>query len=114
LAKRDSRGHLIKQKMGPPTLLIFKMLSRFKWLRGTAFDVFGQSKERQTERALIQQYTSSIQGVLNSLTENNHALAVTFAKVPEQIKGFGHVKERNLEAALIQWKHCLDAFKKAN
>jgi len=41
-------------------------------------------------------------------------LAVTFAKVPEQIKGFGHVKERNLEAALIQWKHCLDAFKKAN
>ena len=114
LAKRDSKGHLVKQKMGPSTLLIFKLLSRLKWLRGTAFDVFGQSKERQSERALVQNYKTSIQEVLNSLTLNNHALAVTFAKVPEQIKGFGHVKERNLDAALIQWQSCLDAFKKVN
>jgi len=46
------------------------------------------------------------------LTLNNHALALNFAKVPEQIKGFGHVKERNLSAALVQWQICLDAFKK--
>jgi len=112
LAKRDSKGHLIKQKMGPSTLLVFKLLSRLKWLRGTAFDVFGFSKERQTERTLIQRYRSDIQEILNSLTLNNHALALNFAKVPEQIKGFGHVKERNLSAALVQWQICLDAFKK--
>ena len=114
LAKRNSKGHLIKQKMGPSTLLVFKFLSRLKWLRGTALDVFGQTKERQSERALIHQYRSDMKDVLNSLTLNNHAMAVNFAKVPEQIKGFGHVKERNLEAALIQWQLCLDAFKKAN
>jgi indolepyruvate ferredoxin oxidoreductase len=113
LAKRDSKGHLIKQKMGPTTLLAFKCLSRLKWLRGTAFDVFGQTKERQSERALIQSYMSSIEEILVSLNLNNHSLAIAFAKVPESIKGFGHVKERNLEAALIQWQLCMDAFRKA-
>jgi indolepyruvate ferredoxin oxidoreductase len=35
------------------------------------------------------------------------------AKVPEQIKGFGHVKERNLSAAMVQWQNSMDAFRKS-
>ncbi len=55
------------------------------------------------ERALIAQYRQSVEQVLASLDAGNHALAVEIAHIPEQIKGYGHVKERNLAAARVQW-----------
>jgi indolepyruvate ferredoxin oxidoreductase len=112
LAKRNEKGHLIKQKMSPSMLLVFKALSRFKFLRGTALDIFGKTEERQTERALIQEYMDSVTEVLASLNIENHSIAVQLANVPDQIKGFGHVKERNLTAAMVQWQNCMDAFRK--
>ncbi|MFY8014717.1 MAG: indolepyruvate ferredoxin oxidoreductase family protein [Limnohabitans sp.] len=112
LAKRNEKGHLIKQKMSPSMLLVFKALSRFKFLRGTALDIFGNTEERQTERALIQEYIDSVTEVLASLNIENHSIAVQLANVPDQIKGFGHVKERNLTAAMIQWQNSMDAFRK--
>ena len=112
LAKRNERGHLIKQKMSPSMLLVFKALSRFKFLRGTALDIFGKTEERQTERALIQEYIDSVTEVLASLNIENHSIAVQLANVPDQIKGFGHVKERNLTAAMVQWQNSMDAFRK--
>ena len=112
LAKRNEKGHLIKQKMSPSMLLVFKALSRFKFLRGTALDIFGKTEERQTERALIQEYMDSVTEVLASLNIENHSIAVQLANVPDQIKGFGHVKERNLTAAMIQWQNSMDAFRK--
>jgi indolepyruvate ferredoxin oxidoreductase len=51
--------------------------------------------------------------VLASLKAENHSLAVQFANAPEQIKGFGHVKERNLAAAMVQWQNSMDAFRKS-
>ena len=112
LAKRNERGHLIKQKMSPSMLLVFKALSRFKFLRGTALDIFGKTEERQTERALIQEYMDSVTEVLASLNIENHSIAVQLANVPDQIKGFGHVKERNLTVAMVQWQNSMDAFRK--
>ncbi len=94
-------------------LLVFKGLAKLKFLRGTAFDVFGRSKERQTERALIQEYMDAIKELLLSLTQENHALAVNMANVPEQIKGFGHVKEKHIAAAMIQWQNHMDVFRKS-
>jgi hypothetical protein len=41
--------------------------------------------------------------VLKSLNAGNHATAVEIARIPEQIKGFGHVKERHLKAARQAW-----------
>ena len=113
LAKRNEKGQLIKQKMSPHMLLVFKGLAKLKFLRGTAFDVFGRSEERQTERALIQEYMDAIKELLLSLTQENHALAVNMANVPEQIKGFGHVKEKHIAAAMIQWQNHMDAFRKS-
>ena len=81
----------------------FKLLKHFKWLRGTALDVFGYTHERRTERALIAQYRSSVEVMLSQLTADNHALAVEMARIPEQIKGFGHVKARHLAAARQKW-----------
>ena len=55
------------------------------------------------ERALIVDYKASIDTLLNTLNASNHALAVDVARIPELIKGCGHVKERNVKTARLQW-----------
>jgi indolepyruvate ferredoxin oxidoreductase len=89
---------------------LFKLLARLKGLRGTAFDPFGRTEERRTERALIGEYRASVKQMLSSLSAANHALAIEVARIPEQIKGFGHVKERNLAAARERWASLLRDF----
>ncbi|HEY8048336.1 MAG TPA: indolepyruvate ferredoxin oxidoreductase family protein [Ramlibacter sp.] len=103
IARRNAKGELVKQKFGPATLALFRLLARLKGLRGTAFDFFGRTEERRTERALIGEYRASIEQVLAQLSASNHELAVEIARIPEQVKGFGHVKERNLHAARERW-----------
>lgn len=103
IAKRNARGELQKQKFGPAMLTGFRLLARLKGLRGTALDVFGRTEERRTERALIAEYRASVDEVLAGLNAGNHALALEIASLPEQIRGYGHVKERNLAAARARW-----------
>jgi indolepyruvate ferredoxin oxidoreductase len=103
IAKTNAKGELQKQKFGPFMLTGFKLLKHLKVLRGTPLDVFGYTEERQSERALIAQYQSSVDTLLGQLNASNHALAVEMARIPEQIKGFGHVKARNLAAAREKW-----------
>ena len=107
LAQRNDKGQLVKKKYGPGMLTGFKLLAALKGLRGTALDVFGYTEERRTERALIGEYMGIVEGLLASLTADSHARAIEIARVPEGIKGFGHVKERNLQAARLQWKQLL-------
>ncbi len=103
IAKKNHQGELQKQPFGPFMFTAFRWLARLKGLRGTAFDVFGRSEERRTERALIGEYQACVQELLTGLNAQNHALAVDMARLPEQIKGFGHVKARNLAAARRRW-----------
>ncbi len=103
LSKKNDKGELIKQKYGPFMFTAFRWLAKFKGLRGTALDVFGYTEERRTERALIGEYRRAVEVLLPDLDAGNLALAVDIARVPEQIKGFGHVKERNLAAARSRW-----------
>jgi indolepyruvate ferredoxin oxidoreductase len=107
LAKRNNKGQLVKKKYGPGMLTGFKLLAALKGLRGTALDVFGYTEERRTERALIGEYMGIVVSLLASLSADTHAKAIEIARVPEGIKGFGHVKERNLQAARLQWKQLL-------
>jgi indolepyruvate ferredoxin oxidoreductase len=99
LAKHDKDGHLVKKEYGPWMMKAFGALARFKGLRGTALDVFGYTAERRTERALIEQYRETVEALLPKLSADNLAQAVAIASIPEDIRGFGHVKERNLKAA---------------
>ncbi|OOG54792.1 indolepyruvate ferredoxin oxidoreductase family protein [Polaromonas sp. C04] len=107
LAKRNDKGELQKRPFGPWMLTAFKLLAKLKGLRGTALDIFGKTGERRTERALIGEYRASIEEMLKSLSAANHATAVEIARIPEQIRGYGHVKERHLKAARVQWKALL-------
>src|SRR5690606_27092321 len=103
IAKTNEKGELVKQKFGGYMFTAFRLLAPLKFLRGTALDVFGRTEERRTERALIGEYRSTVEELLEQLDAGNHALALDIAQLPDQIKGFGHVKERNLAAARSRW-----------
>jgi indolepyruvate ferredoxin oxidoreductase len=111
MSQTNDKGELIKRKFGPLMLTGFKVLSKLKFLRGTALDVFGRTHERQMERALIEDYKNSLSVVLGQLSADNHAWALELARLPEQINGFGHVKERNVKAVRMQWSSLMAKLK---
>jgi indolepyruvate ferredoxin oxidoreductase len=97
LAVRDATGALRKLAFGSWMFYAFKVLARLRRLRGTAFDIFGYTRERRMERQLIVDYEVTLQELATALSPDNHALAVEIASLPEQIRGFGPVKQRNVE-----------------
>jgi indolepyruvate ferredoxin oxidoreductase len=103
IAKANDKGELQKQRFGPWMKSAFRVLAKLKGLRGTAFDPFGRTEERRTERALIGEYRASIEELLKGLNAGNLAQAVAIAKIPEDIRGYGHVKARHLVAAREKW-----------
>ena len=96
-SKKDSKGHLVKREYGPWIFKAFKLLSRFKGLRGTAFDPFGRTEERRQERALIQEYQELLDLFKNYLSIDNYDKALELANLADDIRGFGHVKEANIQ-----------------
>ncbi len=110
LAKTDSKGHLIKQEFGPWMMKAFGVLAKFKGLRGTALDIFGYTAERKMERALIGEYRATVGGLLSKLSADNLSQAVAIASIPEDIRGYGHVKERHFKAAKQKEAALLAAF----
>ena len=63
------------------------------------FDLFGYTAERKMERRLIEDYETTVDELLITLNRNNHGLAVQIASIPEQIRGYGYVKEEHVEKA---------------
>ncbi len=103
ISKRNEKGELVKEPYGPWIRSAFGVLAKLKGLRGTALDPFGYSEERKTERGLIGEYRASIEALLAGLRADNLSLAVEIASIPEDIRGYGHVKERHLVAARAKW-----------
>jgi len=97
--KHPATGEPMKTSFGPWMLKALGLLARFKGLRGTPFDPFGRTAERRTERQLIADYEILLERFGTSLTPDNHAVAVELARIPEKIRGFGHVKEAHLVTA---------------
>ena len=97
-------GYPLKINFGSWIMILFKFISMFKFLRGTYFDLFGYFEERKIERLLINNYKDRILEICSKLTIENYALAVEIASTPDQIRGFGYIKEKNIEIA----KRCED------
>ncbi|MFV0663522.1 indolepyruvate ferredoxin oxidoreductase family protein [Denitromonas sp.] len=95
-------GRIAKRIYGEGMKRVFRLLARLKGLRGTRWDIFAHTEERRAERALIQQYEQDIGELLDSLSFLRHKQAVEIARIPEDIRGFGHVKARNMAAAETQ------------
>jgi indolepyruvate ferredoxin oxidoreductase len=106
-------GEATKSVYGPWMMRAFGVLAKLRRFRGSALDVFGRTAERRMERALIGDYEALVAELLATLAPHNHSLAVGLAQVPEQIRGYGHVKERNVTAAKAQEAKLLAAFRAA-
>jgi indolepyruvate ferredoxin oxidoreductase len=111
LAKTDPlTGEPRKIRFGGWMKGVFKLLSGLKFLRGTAFDPFGHTEERRMERELIREYEETVEQLLAGLSAQNHAAALQIASLPEEIRGFGPIKKRNVEAARKKRHELLQRF----
>ena len=96
LPGKAPNGRPKKREFGASTLSLFSVLAKAKFLRGTLVDVFGYSKERKAERALIKIYEQDLQAVLENLVDDNAVAAIELLSRVDQVRGFGPVKEKAL------------------
>ncbi|HXZ85431.1 MAG TPA: indolepyruvate ferredoxin oxidoreductase family protein, partial [Myxococcota bacterium] len=112
LNKRDpDTGRARKLALGPWFFGVLRVLAKLKFLRGGPLDVFGMTKHRRTERALIGEYERILDELADGLTRENLELAVQIASTPEHIRGYDTVKERHLEEARAKQAELLAAFR---
>jgi len=100
-----------KREYGPWMLQALGVLAKLRRLRGTALDVFGRSAERRRERALIGEYEAIVEEILAKLAPANMAAAIELARLPMEFRGYGHVKERNVESAKRKEAELLASFR---
>ena len=100
LADRDVHsGELQKKEYGPWMLKAMRVLTKFRHLRGSVLDPFARSHDRKLDRELIADYERIVDEILAHLDPASHEAAIELAAIPEQIRGFGHVRERYLASA---------------
>ncbi len=93
LSLKDADGHPRKIAFGGWMLRLgFPLLARLRRLRGSALDLFAHSEERRAERRLLADYEADLQRLIAEFTADRAALAVEIAALPQEIRGFGHVK----------------------
>jgi indolepyruvate ferredoxin oxidoreductase len=90
-------------------LPLFRVLRHGKYLRGTVLDLFGRQSERVWERALIGQYEADLKAAMAALRPDTLETAVSLAELPDQIRGFGPVKEANRVKAEARRKLLLES-----
>jgi len=106
--KTKPNGRPAKRAFDPWMMVAFRTLAKFRKLRGTLLDPFGYANERKQERKLITDYKNMLEQLLPKLSSANHEYAVELAQVPNDIRGFGPVKEASMlkakdkEALLIE------------
>ena len=88
----------------------YSVLAKLKFLRGTALDPFGYLGERRQERWSISHFEEVVGKLLASLERPNLALAVRIARLPDSVRGYGHVKEAARERWLEEESRLLEEF----
>ena len=110
IAKPGADGRAKKVELGSWTFKALKTLAKFKGLRGGALDLFGRTEERRIERQLIRDYEALVDELLAGLSAEKLDIAIKLARLPEGIRGYGHVKLANVVTVRAQWKDLLDRF----
>jgi indolepyruvate ferredoxin oxidoreductase len=101
-------GATVRWKLHPPvlrTLGLHRKLTLGRWarpimvvlramrgVRGTPLDVFGWAKVRRVEKAMIPEYIAAIEVMLPGVNADNLAEAVAIASLPDQVRGYEHLK----------------------
>jgi len=107
--RRNAQGQPLKSEFGPWMLKALQMLVPLRRLRGTVLDPFGRTAERRMERQLIADYVAQVELIVACLDKVKFETALALAKLPEQIRGFGHVKEEAVVAVRARWEMLADS-----
>jgi indolepyruvate ferredoxin oxidoreductase len=100
-ARKDANGHLVKQSFGPWMLGVMRWMAKARRLRGTPFDVFGYTAERREERAAIPSFMQLAKRLAAELDKGKLPTAIELAKLPQTVRGYGHVKAKHADAARL-------------
>ena len=91
---------------------VLGLVAKMRFLSGNCLPIRSDhTAERRMERRLIEVYFETVDELVAGLCPENIALAVDIAAVPELIRGYGHVKERNVEVANSQWAALLERWR---
>ena len=86
-------------------MFTFKLLAKFRWMRGSILDPFRNSAESRAARALISQYENDVETILEQLNSDNLETAAKLASIPDLIRGYGHVRQKKtIEANEVRMK----------
>ena len=107
ISKVGQDGRPVKREFGQWILILFKILASLKFLRNTAFDPFGYSKDRKLERSLIVKFEQDMKDFLFDLNGINKTLIKELLTLPQNVKGFGPVKEASVKAMLRRRKELI-------
>ncbi|MCK9202540.1 MAG: indolepyruvate ferredoxin oxidoreductase family protein, partial [Gallionella sp.] len=105
----DAGGAPRKRSYGQWLLPLLKLLARGRGLRGSWFDLFGYSRERRLERQLAAGYARTIDRILPLLDAQRLPALLELASLPEQIRGYGHVKLASIQSAMKREQELLAA-----
>jgi indolepyruvate ferredoxin oxidoreductase len=112
LARLDPvTGEPRKRSYGPRMLAAFRLLARLKGLRGTAFDPFARNPERRAEREDLASYERLLDELTEKLAPANYEAAIALASIPDEIRGYGHIRERHRSHARAHERELLDRFR---
>lgn len=109
---KKPNGRPRKRAFGAWMMKAFKLIAKYKHLRGTRLDIFGYSAERKMERQLIEDYKQTVTDMLGKLNEDNRHFAGAIARIPDDIRGFGPVKEAAFKKAEEKKRDLLVQFEK--
>ena len=103
--KIEGSEKIIKAEVGGWVMFTFKLLAKFRWLRGSILDPFRNSAESRAARALISQYENDVETILEQLNSDNLETAAKLASIPDLIRGYGHVRQKKtIEANEVRMK----------
>jgi len=98
LGKPDANTGLpTKQTYGPWLRHLFRLLAKLRRLRNTPLDPFAGTAERRRERQQLADYEADVDDILAHLDADTLSTAILLARLPEEIRGFGHVRQAAIE-----------------
>ena len=105
--KIPNSAKIVKREVGGWVMGAFKLMASMRGLRGSIIDPFKNSTETKAARALVAQYESDLDKILNSMSANNLEAAAALAAIPDMIRGYGHVREEHTARAAAERTKCL-------
>jgi indolepyruvate ferredoxin oxidoreductase len=109
-ARANASGKSIKTEVGSWMLGVMGVMSKFRGLRGSWLDPFRYGDERKYDLHLIEVFEADVDHILKSLSPENHSVAVKWLSLPEQIRGYGHVKREQGASAGVTRKKLSDEY----